>query len=92
MTLCVFATSNDLYMPGENHRCEHIGRFPIGGELGQYLKNGLVCKNHLKFLLRNREYVDQMLKVLREANAPKGQDIHSLQDYRRKQAIWSELS
>jgi hypothetical protein len=78
-----------LYVPGENHRCEHSARFPVGGELGQYLRNAYVCKEHLKYLLR---HADEWLEAFRKAKIPKGENLAGLQDLYRKQSIMSELS
>lgn len=79
-------------MAGENHRCENPARFLVPGELGQYLYGATICKSHLQYLLKNPDWAEQFIKVLKEHGVAKGQNILELQDLQRKQAIWSEMS
>ena len=83
------ATDDTLYMPGENHRCEHSAHYPVMGELGQYLRNAYVCKVHLRYLLK---HAGEWIEAFKATGIQKGQNIAGFQDLYRKQAIWSELS
>ena len=87
-TGCIMATDDTFYVPGENTQCENPARFMLPSPLNEYIPNGIVCKQHIKILLRNKEV---WLKAFVEKKIPKALDIRDLQTGMARQAFFSHV-